>query len=125
MLYLYISYHNIFLIIISLQMSKKITPSYGTKSDGDPKLGKINETLVEIKGTMFDNMGRVIDRGERIDNLLDKSEELNRHATLFAKKSRCMKLKTQCDNYKKNILIFSFVAAIFTILMCIIYYGSK
>ena len=52
------------------------------------KITKVQSELDEIKKTMVTNIEKVIDRGEKIDNLIVKSQELSDNSKLFYKKTK-------------------------------------
>lgn len=57
----------------------------------DEKLGAIGDQLNEIKGVMARNIELVLDRGEKIEILVTKSEQMEEHAIRFHKKSTGLK----------------------------------
>lgn len=64
---------------------------------GDPNLGSVDKLssvkaeLDEVKGVMVENIERVMERGERLELLVDKSEQLNQASYKFERSSRSLK----------------------------------
>jgi len=54
----------------------------------DSKLELVRHQSEEIRSIMADNMHKAISRGEKLDVLNDKAEDLSRHARLFHNESR-------------------------------------
>ncbi|CAB3999016.1 vesicle-associated membrane 7-like isoform X2, partial [Paramuricea clavata] len=54
--------------------------------EGDPssdRLTRVRQDVEDVKGIMTQNIEKVLERGERIDILLDKTEELDYSASTF------------------------------------------
>jgi len=64
------------------------------------KINKVKADLDETKNVMFQNIDKVLQRGEQIETLVDKTDELNLHATSFKKKSTQLKRKMWWKNTK-------------------------
>jgi len=71
----------------------------------DNKMGQISGQLDEIKGVMQKNIELVLERGEKIEILVNKTEQLEEHAFRFQKKSTSLRRKFCCANVKWMILI--------------------
>jgi hypothetical protein len=56
---------------------------YAKGGAGGDKLAKIKGEVEQVKGIMVENIERVLERGEQIDLLVDKSENLDVNARLF------------------------------------------
>ena len=55
-------------------------------------MNRIQTGLTEVKGIMKDNIDKVLDRGEKIDVLVDKSESLSLTSNSFNVKPPCLSL---------------------------------
>ncbi len=60
---------------------------YFSKSSGGDKLAAVRGEVEQVKGVMVENIEKVLERGEHIDLLVDKSEQLDADAALFRKSS--------------------------------------
>ena len=79
---------------------------YGTTEDG--KQDAITNTQKEIdnvKGIMTENIERVLERGERIDLLVDKTDRLGVGARDFRIRSRGLKRRMWWKNVKLMVLL--------------------
>jgi len=55
---------------------------------GSHKVERAKRAVAEVKGQMMDNIEKVIDRGEAIDSLVDKSEGLAEKSMSFKQSSQ-------------------------------------
>jgi vesicle-associated membrane protein 7 len=65
--------------------------------------------LAQVKDIMVQNIERVLERGERIDILVDRTEDLNHAAFAFRKRSTALKRAMWWKN-AKLMLLLGFVA---------------
>ncbi|MBA0715355.1 hypothetical protein Golax_014257 [Gossypium laxum] len=56
------------------------------------KIAKVKAQVSEVKGVMMENIEKVLDRGEKIELLVDKSENLRSQVSKFI--SYCLKFET-------------------------------
>ncbi|KAH9079004.1 hypothetical protein Ae201684P_021669 [Aphanomyces euteiches] len=68
------------------------------------KTGSLRKDLDNVKDSMQQNIGKVLERGDKIDLLVDKSESLNSSAEAFAKSSRSLRRTLWLQNVKMYIL---------------------
>ena len=61
---------------------------------------------------MVENIDQVIERGEKIDLLVDRSKELESHAIRFNRQSRGLKRYMLCKNVKWSLLALLLIALI-------------
>ncbi len=73
-----------------------------TKND---KIGQINEQIDATIDTMVQNLDRILQRGERIDLLVTKTEELQSNAIEFRKTSTTLKRHFWWQNVKMWIIV--------------------
>ncbi|XP_051132824.1 putative vesicle-associated membrane protein 726 isoform X2 [Andrographis paniculata] len=81
------------------------------------KLAKVKAQVNEVKSVMMDNIEKVLDRGEKIELLVDKSENLRSQAQDFRKQGGKVKQKMWIENMKMKLV----VAGIFTALALIVF----
>lgn len=80
------------------------------------KLFKVKAQVSEVKGIMMDNIEKVLDRGEKIELLVDKTEGLQFQADTFQRQGRQLRRKMWLQNLKFKLII---VGIVFVILMII------
>lgn len=69
------------------------------------KIAKVQEEISQVKDVMIKNIDKVLERGEKIELLVDKTEVLDQHAFKFKKQSRSLKRAMWWKNIKLTILI--------------------
>ncbi|TIC10003.1 ribose-5-phosphate isomerase [Wallemia mellicola] len=90
---------------------KDLLESYNTQPPED-QLGKTQNELNQVKDVMIQNMESIIDRGDRIDNLVDRTNEMSSQAFAFRKKSTMLRRQMWYKN-KKIQLLTAFVGLSF------------
>lgn len=63
---------------------------------------------------MVENIDRVLERGEKIELLVDKTDRLNQQAFKFERSSRTLKQEMLCKKYR-NICIILFIFLVCTL----------
>jgi vesicle-associated membrane protein 7 len=66
----------------------------------------------DVKGVMVENIEKVLARGEKIELLVDKTEQLNQSARKFQRASKSLKSAMWWKNVKMWLLIAAIVAII-------------
>ncbi|OQR92446.1 vesicle-associated membrane protein [Achlya hypogyna] len=90
---------------------------------GLEKLAALRKDLDNVKESMQVNIGKVLERGDKIELLVDKSESLNSSADAFAKSSRDLRRALWWQNVKMYICA-ALVALVLVILM-VLYFKKK
>ena len=78
--------------------------TYNENPEAD-KIGRIKEQIDSVKQVMLENLDNVIERGDRIDNLCDKTEQLKEEAIGFHSNARTLKRRMIMRNVKICIAI--------------------
>mmetsp|Transcript_20044 Transcript_20044/g.33777 ORF Transcript_20044/g.33777 Transcript_20044/m.33777 type:complete len:219 (-) Transcript_20044:201-857(-) len=93
--------------------------TFNTNPTAD-NISKVKSQIDNVKDVMISNIDRVLERGEKIELLVDKTDKLNHQAFKFEKSSKALKNTMLCKKIKTYILIFVvlgligfFVAAMF------------
>ncbi|KAL3834079.1 hypothetical protein ACJIZ3_008815 [Penstemon smallii] len=82
------------------------------------KLSKLKSQITEVKGIMMDNIEKVLDRGEKIELLVDKTENLQFQADSFQRQGRQLRRKMWLQNLQMKLMIGGGVL----ILFCLIWF---
>ena len=85
-------------------------------TDEKHKLVQVHLAIDATTNTMRDNMKLMIDRGEKLSDLEEKSKQLDDHAVIFAGKSAALKRKMCLKSFGMMLLILLFVAIVIVIL---------
>lgn len=85
------------------------------------KMHEVHSEVDEVRQVMVDNIEKVLERGEKIELLVDKTENLNQQAFKFRKQSSALKRAMWLKNVKLwSLVIFVLlvVAAIIALVVC-------
>jgi len=69
------------------------------------KVSQVQQQVSQVKEIMMDNIEKVLDRGEKIELLVDKSDALRFQADNFHKTGRQLRRKMWCENMKMKAII--------------------
>ncbi|KAK4778245.1 hypothetical protein SAY87_018432 [Trapa incisa] len=89
------------------------------------KLAKVKAQVSEVKGVMMENIEKVLDRGEKIELLVDKTENLRSQAQDFRQQGTKMKRKMWIQNMKIKLIVFGIVIALILIIILSVCHGFK
>jgi vesicle-associated membrane protein 7 len=95
---------------------KKQMDYYSNNPDSD-RVTHVRGEIDEVKNIMFSNIEKVIDRGEKISLLVDKTETLNKQSHQFKKNSGSLRHAMWVKNMKLNCIIFSVVMVLLLIIL--------
>ncbi|KAL1536179.1 putative vesicle-associated membrane protein 726 [Salvia divinorum] len=73
------------------------------------QIAKVKAQVSEVKGVMMQNIEKVLDRGEKIELLVDKTDNLKSQAQDFRKQGTKMKRKMWVENMKIKLVVFGIV----------------
>jgi len=80
------------------------------------KIRGLKEKVDEVKAVMLENIDKVLQRGEKLEDIDRKAEELNKQTEVFVKKSKRLK----CDLFKKNIYLTIIIAVVCVVILGVI-----
>lgn len=90
------------------EFSRVIASQMRTLTDNKQQpdqLDKVQNQVDELKGIMVRNIDQIADRGERLELLVDKTEDLSSNAVSFKKTSRSLARSMWLKNIKITIFI--------------------
>lgn len=85
------------------------------------KLSKVKAQITEVTGIMMDNIEKVLDRGEKIELLVDKTESLQFQADNFQRHGRQLRRKMWLQSLQMKLMIGGAIL----ILICIIWFIAR
>ncbi|CAI9549261.1 unnamed protein product [Staurois parvus] len=88
-------------------------PKFGPRND---KIRHAQNQVDEVIGVMQENITKVIERGERLDELQDKSESLSDNATAFSSRARQIRRQMWWRECKMKAI----VALVFILILLVI-----
>jgi hypothetical protein len=83
---------------------------------------KLKHQIIEVQDVMRENVEKTIKRGQDLEELEKKSDQLSENAVLFNKKSRSLRCKEQMKNYKLWAILLIILLAI---IIVILYFAAK
>ncbi|XP_041128908.1 vesicle-associated membrane protein 8-like [Polyodon spathula] len=81
------------------------------------KLDAVQEQVNDVKNILSDNLNKVLERGERLDDLIDKTDDLQATAETFQKTSTKIARKMWWKNKKMLVVIVVVVIIIIIIII--------
>ena len=97
-------------------LSQQMDYANNKAARGNDKIAEINETMSQVKQTMYTNIDKVLERGEKIELLVDKSDNLNAHANQFKRRAKTLKNRLWWQNVKMMIIVFLVVVMVIYII---------
>ncbi|XP_024167523.1 vesicle-associated membrane protein 721 isoform X1 [Rosa chinensis] len=89
------------------------------------KLAKVKAQVSEVKGVMMENIEKVLDRGEKIELLVDKTENLRSQAQDFRQQGTQMRRKMWLQNMKIKLIVLGILIALILIIVLSVCNGFK
>ena len=85
---------------------KSLMVGYGTTEGGkQDAIGNVQAEIDNVRGIMTENIERVLERGERIDLLVDKTDRLGAGAHDFRVRSRGLRRRMWWKNVRLMVLL--------------------
>lgn len=81
------------------------------------RVGQLRGQVDDVRGVMSQNIERVMERGERLDDLVDKTGNLEQNAVKFRQTSRKVKRKMWWKNTKMTLILIVVAIAIILIII--------
>ncbi|KAL8092881.1 vesicle-associated membrane protein 722 [Apium graveolens] len=81
------------------------------------KLAKVKAQVSEVKGVMMENIEKVLDRGEKIELLVDKTENLRSQAQDFRTGGQQLRRKMWLQNMKIKLIVLGIIIALILIIV--------
>ena len=94
---------------------------YSDDPDSD-NIAMVQKRIESVKDVMVDNIDKVLERGEKIELMVDKTEQLNASAYKFEKQSRSLKNDLWCRGFR-NKLIIACVIGLVILFICVMACG--
>ena len=72
---------------------------------GNAELGMVNEKLANVKNVMADSIEQVLERGDKIDHLVDRASQLEQNAFAFTKSSTALRRTYRWQAMRCRVLV--------------------
>lgn len=89
------------------------------------QLAKVQAQVSEVKGVMIENIEKVLDRGEKIELLVDKTEDLRSQAQDFRAQGTKLKKKMWLENMKIKLIVLGILIALALLIWLSVCHGFK
>ncbi|KAH9603636.1 hypothetical protein KSS87_012451 [Heliosperma pusillum] len=87
------------------------------------KLAKVQAQISEVKGVMMENIEKVLDRGEKIELLVDKTENLRSQAQDFRQQGTKIRRSMWLQNMKIKLIVLGIIIALILIIVVSVLFG--
>lgn len=94
-------------------------------SSGSEKVRQVQKQVGEVMGVMQNNIEKVIDRGERLEDLQDKSDNLADTATDFNMRAKRLQRKMWWKNMRMKLCVGFFIFLVILIIVLSVTLGGK
>ncbi|GAB1606110.1 vesicle-associated membrane protein 4-like [Argonauta hians] len=91
-------------------------PRMGEKIN-DPKIGRLQNQVGEVVDIMKDNVSRVMDRGYKLDELQDRSDDLVTNSDLFRSRSINLRQRMWWQNCRTKIIIGMIILIVLAVII--------
>jgi len=91
----------------------------------DDRVTRVKDEISQVKDVMIKNIDKVLERGEKIELLVDKTEVLDQHAFKFKRQAKILKRSMWWKNVKLIVIIILILLAITLIILFIACGGVK
>jgi len=83
------------------------------------KVASVQKKVNDVKGVMMENIERVLERGEKIELLVDKTDALHNQAEQFQRKGKQLRRAMCWQNWKWKILTISIIIVLIIVIFLI------
>lgn len=88
------------------------------------RVSAVKSKVEEVKNIMIDNIDKVLERGQKIDELADKAHDLNINAQQFHKAGQALRRKMWFDNLKMKILCIAVLLIIALVIFLVVCFSG-
>ncbi|XP_028773102.1 vesicle-associated membrane protein 722-like [Neltuma alba] len=89
------------------------------------KLAKVKAQVSEVKGVMMENIEKVLDRGEKIELLVDRTENLRSQAQDFRQQGTKIRRKMWFQNMKVKLIVLAIIVLLIFVIVFSVCGGFK
>ncbi|XP_022306575.1 vesicle-associated membrane protein 8-like [Crassostrea virginica] len=89
-------------------------------SRGRDRLSELDGEVSEVTSLLKDNVDKVLTRGDKLDDIQQKAEDLESSSIQFSRKSRDLRRKMCCSNIRMTLILILVVTVIIVVIVVII-----
>ena len=95
--------------------------SYGaTGAGGDDRVDQLRSQVEKVKGVMKQNINKVVERGEKLEDLQERAEYLDQNSHVFQHTATRLKRKLWWQNVKLWLIFISIIVVVVVVIILII-----
>ncbi|KAK7111258.1 vesicle-associated membrane protein 7-like [Littorina saxatilis] len=98
--------------------------NFSKAGGGGDTVSKLQSQVDEVKGVMTQNIEKVMERGDRLEDLMDKTEELENSAQNFQRTSRKISRRYWWKNKKMTLIICGVSLLVVIVIVIIILFST-
>ncbi|XP_076453479.1 vesicle-associated membrane protein 7-like [Babylonia areolata] len=91
---------------------------------GNDNVSRLQSQVDEVKGVMTQNIEMVLERGERLEDLMDKTDDLSASAMTFQKTARRIRKKYWWQNKKMTLIICGISLLVIIVIIIIVLFST-
>ncbi|GMI17765.1 hypothetical protein TrLO_g3265 [Triparma laevis f. longispina] len=107
------------------ELSSHLKSLFKPNANYKTQISNINEKLDDVKATMSDNIGVMLENSEKVEAIEGVSQELQQQSLVFRKKSTKLKRVLRCKNRKMTLIMVALVLLVIGIIVAIIVINAK
>lgn len=88
------------------------------------KVLSVQQKVNEVKNIMVENIEKVIERGEKIELLVDKTDDLRSQAEVFQKRGRQLRNKMWWANCKMKLVVLLVLLLLGVVIFCLVCFSG-
>ena len=101
----------------------KLVEQFGDSSVVDTRVAKVKKTVDEVRDMAIENVERVIERGERIESMVEQTEQLQDNARGFHSQSTALRRQMWWNGMRTKLAIVAIVVG-FLFVVYVIFCGG-
>jgi len=94
-----------------------------SKPDETDQVTKVKAQVEEVKGIMTQNIEKVMERGERLEDLITQTEDLEAHGRTFARTATNVRRKMWWKNWRMTACLVSIAILVLAVIILIVCYS--
>ena len=87
---------------------------------GNNHIDRLEQDIDEVTHLLKNNVEKVLERGDKLEDLQDRSEDLTASSIQFKTRSRDLRRKMCCQNFKMTCILIIVISAIIAVVILII-----
>ncbi|CCW70346.1 unnamed protein product [Phytomonas sp. Hart1] len=104
--------------------ARDVLVKMSSETNGEDKVRRVKQAVDEVKNLALDNVERVLQRGQKIDDIVQATEDLQFQAQGFQRSSRDLRNQLWWNTVKGKLIIGG-IAAVFIILVLFTFFSGN